>query len=228
MKIRTSADPKFYFEAAIFSAFKVQQQTAIQPITNTTTPIIDSSVSLKEDTKIKLAPIDSVFSYHEHPVETKTNHLQTKTENKIPLTIEDIFIGIAANNNAESKQKAQEFLASVKTELHPGVLSFLIPAAKIIVASKHGFVLVYDDELDAQFLNDKYNNFDFLNKVRKYFGKPMYIIGVSRHQLLSLADKFKNLRNQGRSFLEPPIDDLEEILKRNSSITQTAYEIYNN
>jgi hypothetical protein len=225
MKIRSNTDMRFYFEAAVFSSFKASEQIVNDNNAVQSQPEIISTnnqaVEIKTDNV--LPPLNQVFSFKEHNLSSTQNNT---TKNS--LSIEDIFTSIAYNHSTQHKQKSEAFINNIKEQLNPGILSFIIPATKVIVASQHGFVLVFDDQVDADLLNNKYDCYDFLNEVRKYCDKPMYIIGVSREQLLTLTNKFKNLISQGRSFLEPPINNLEEILKNSNSITQTAFEIFNN
>jgi hypothetical protein len=249
MKIKANADARFYFELAIFATFKifshvsgVRNETVITPtkVEEAIQPHViekKETANVNSQSSVLLPDLDTVFKTSEFVVAPKAEEPLTaapKVEEQVavnavvtPITpLDDLFNEIAYNYANEFKIRADSFLNEVKQMANPGLLSFMIPANKVLIASKNGMVLMFDDEIDAELLNNKFKQYDFINNLRKHFGQPIYVFGFNRQKLLELSNRFKESKKLGQSFNEPNITPLMEILKNNNSVEQVALEIF--
>jgi hypothetical protein len=233
MKMRNASDTRFYFELAIFNSFKEDVvikniTTPIKTVTPKTIPTAPKVIPNPETTKasITLPPLDQVFKIT--PLQFSDNNVP-KTENvKLTKVVDSntIFNQIAYNNNKKSLEHAKQFLEKIKEEVPNKILSFLLPAIRVLVASTGGIVLLFEDEIDAELLNAKNNTYDFLIEIKKYFNEPIYVLGLSKENGKKWANDFMKLKKQGDSFAEPDLMPLKEITKANNSIDQVAFEIF--
>lgn len=237
MKIKNANDARFYFEMAIFASFKLnddQQPTEIvQPIVK---QIKVEPTVIKNN--FKLPNPTEVFSYTEHktvantaPViknQVKPQEPVKKTAVSPNISINDLFLQIAYNYTKAAQSKAKDFLQYVKTLSAPGHLADIIPAVKVLVASKYGIVLEFDDDLDAELLNSQAYKYDFLKEVKQYFEYPVYIIGVEKDKTSDIVMNYQQEKKRGRAFDEPDVKKLDKILKSNNAAEQLAIEMFGN
>jgi hypothetical protein len=177
-----------------------------------------------------------VFSYAGHRTTTKEEPVVEKLiKQQEPIKkviaspnipISDLFLQVAYNYTKEAFNKAKDFLQYVKTLTTPGHLADIIPASKILVASKYGIVLEFDDELDVELLNGQTYKFDFLKEIKQYFGYPIYIIAIDKDKTNDFVMNFQQEKKRGRAFEEPDIKKLEQILKSNNVAEQLAIEMF--
>jgi DNA polymerase-3 subunit gamma/tau len=251
MKMRYANDTRFYFELGVFNCFKLldtpSKTTIAKPIVNKTPSSVANTEVIKEVTKVMphvekprkqefdetaelaaLPPIEEIFtvSNYEEPAEPK-NQTKSLTPGNIPSSsIEELFNQIAFNHNKESVEQAKKFLDYVKSDHKNKNLAFIMPADKVLIASKNGMVLLFDDQVDAEILNVKNTNENFLEDVNTFFKHPIFILGFDREKSKELGQKFMIMRKQGQSFDEPDITSLKDIIKSNNSIEQFARELW--
>ncbi|OAV63180.1 DNA polymerase III subunits gamma and tau [Bacteroidales bacterium Barb6] len=152
---------------------------------------------------------------------------EPKTLPKTPtINLEDVFYEVAYNYGQNFKSNADKFLQDVKQMADPELLGFITLATKVLVASDNGIILMFDDEVDAELLNAKYNHYDFLKAINKYFQKPIYVLGFEKQKLIELTNDFKNKKKQGTTFEEPNIEPLRDVLKSNNAVAQAALELF--
>jgi hypothetical protein len=108
----------------------------------------------------------------------------------------------------------------------PGHLVDIIPATKVLVASKNGIVLEFNDDMDAELLNSQTYKFDFLKEIKQYFDYPMYVIAVDKDKTNEFVMNFKQEKKRGRAFDEPDTKKLMEILKSNNAAEQLAIKMF--
>jgi hypothetical protein len=242
MKIKSNADARFYFELAIFATFKIFNQAnvthaeGITPVAQSkmTPPVSKETITVVKDEDksipltVTLPDLGEVFTVSEFKPSPKAivNEQVTKAVEVSVESFDNVFNEIAYNYSVEFKNKADAFLMEVKQMSSPGILSFMIPANKVLIASQNGMVLMFDDAIDAELLNNKFKQCDFINALRKLFGRPIYVFGFNREKLMELSNHFKELKKLGKSFNEPNIAPLTEILKSNNSVEQAALEIF--
>jgi DNA polymerase-3 subunit gamma/tau len=223
MKIRNSSDTHFYFKIAVFNSFKVNE-----PV-NTIKPK-ETTISVEKTNNIKtneVPSIDNAFTISEISIKPISKKIgSTPALIKTISSLEETFNGIAYNNHTACVDKVKTFINSIKESNKPKILSYVAAANKVIVASKNGVALLFDDGVDAELLNVKNMDFDLLNELRKYFGHPIFIIGFDKESAKDISKKFMLYKKQGKFFDEPNIDILKDVLKSNNSIEQAALEIF--
>ncbi|MDR1235315.1 MAG: DNA polymerase III subunit gamma/tau [Mycoplasmataceae bacterium] len=230
MKMRNAIDLRFYFELAIFNSFEINSQEAqkipssiVQPKNEIKQPIQTKNES---PSNMELPPLDKVFKVTTYAKPDKPKIKETVIKPSVVLDKELLFNQIAHNNNKTSQDIVKTFLSGVKDHNRLKVLSFVVAAEKVLVASNNGAILLFNDEIDAELLNIKTKNYDFLIEIKKYFGHPIYFIGFSKEESKKLAQSYMLARKQGQTYDEPDVTPLKEILKANNSIEQAAFEIF--
>jgi hypothetical protein len=219
MKMRSTSDTRFYFEIAIFSSFKIGEE---QPTITIPKKII-KQVSKTND----VPSLEQAFTTSEiKPKQTVAKVESTPVTIKQISSIEEMFHNIAYNNSKTYATKAKELIDFAQETNKPKVLSYIACASKVLVASKNGVILLFDDDVDAELLNAKNLEYDLLIELKKYFGHPIFIIGFEKNKAKEIGQKFMLYKKQGKFFAEPDIAPLKEILKANNSIEQAALEIF--
>jgi len=200
-QIKLSSEPRFYFELAIFSCFDKldefpkndNQNLQIKEFKSANQSDIQTSkenlpnkvveVNSPNDQLPPLPDIDGIFNYSQ--IDEKNIDIDSSNHSEIKMdkqNIKELFMQIAANFSKQKKLEADKILSEIKlVDDLPQILSYLIPSQKVLVASKNGIVLVFDDELDVELLNNNFNNKLFLKELMKFTDNyPLYIIGVSK------------------------------------------------
>jgi DNA polymerase-3 subunit gamma/tau len=228
MKMRNANDARFYFELAVFNSFKSEPGAISKPVVATNVP--SPSTTTKPITPVpktkELPPLDQVFTITPYQV-NQPKVIPKSDKTKITkLDKNMLFYQIAYNNNKKCLQDAKHFLEKIKADNLTKVLSFITIADKVLVASCHGMVLLFEDEVDAELLNAKSNTYDFLNEIKKYFNNPIQVLGLTKEMGKQMANDFMKLKKQGNTFDEPDITTLKEIIKANNSVEQLAFELF--
>jgi hypothetical protein len=187
---------------AVFASLKLNQAPVV-PVINVVQPVASPIVEVKvvkpiieiTNQNIDLPTPTAVFVCQERVKKIESPKIIKPVEQPItstakPVTLEptktmptqELFLHIAYNYNSAAMKRAQEFLNQVKTSTAPHALSFILPAAKVLVACQHGIVLQFDDELDAELLNSQTYKYDFLKDVSRFFEEPIYIMGIEEEK----------------------------------------------
>jgi hypothetical protein len=233
MKMRNANDARFYFELAVFNAFKYEESiplnrvTEVKPVVSTPQPI--KKVESPQPTVTKdnpLPPLNKVFNISKYPITNHDVKTPVKMEKHTTVDKNALFYQIAYNNSKKTLENAKNFLNKIKDDHNNKTLSFIALADRVLVASNNGVVLLFDDDVDAELLNVKNKTYDFLVEVKKYFNQPMHVIGLEKENGKKLANEFMKLKKQGETFEEPDINPLIEIIKANNSVEQLAMEIF--
>lgn len=106
---------------------------------------------------------------------------------------EEIFLTIAIDNDQElikSYQSILDMLKEKKWFMNKPLSSMIIDAKKVMIASKKGMILLFDDEDQSILLNVENSKDNFIEFVNELFGSPLLIMGVTKKTAKDLTNTF--------------------------------------
>lgn len=106
---------------------------------------------------------------------------------------EEIFLTIAIDNDRElikSYQSILDMLKEKKWFMNKPLSSMIIDAKKVMIASKKGMILLFDDEDQSILLNVENSKDNFIEFVNELFGSPLLIMGVTKKTAKDLTNTF--------------------------------------
>ncbi len=141
--------------------------------------------------------------------------------------IESVFYQIGSNTDVNTKNELNEIFATIKGSI-PKVPEegYIVDALKILVASKNGFVFLFDDDLSCRNLNLISNEKNFIQYITKKFKKIYKVIGVTKADAKRFADALRNNKNDNITYPDVNIDDLKAQFEEPTSARDIALEIF--
>ncbi len=141
--------------------------------------------------------------------------------------IESVFYQIGSNTDINTKNELNEIFATIKGSI-PKVPEegYIVDALKILVASKNGFVFLFDDDLSCRNLNLISNEKNFVQYISKKFKKIYKVIGVTKADAKHFADTLRNNKNENIIYPDVSIDDLKAQFEQPASAKDIALEIF--
>lgn len=228
-EIKKTQDSKFIFELGIFKSLSLFE--SIHEKSNNVLSDTKQHEQNKQEAKdFKLPDPKEVFHFKEHLIkESKT--FEDSSTSKVDLEktdLEEFIFKIGKNKDQESKKQAEMFLGELQnTFILPTELEFIKNASQVLVASKNGVVLVFNDLIDADLLNENFNKKAFLDALKDYSEINFkYYIGLWKENSKDIIQKFKDLKSQNLKDLD--VKDLNAILKADNLAIKLAKEIFQN
>ncbi|GHU50518.1 hypothetical protein FACS189459_4530 [Bacilli bacterium] len=237
INLKNCHSPKTYFEICILNCFNIfsdfdndlkvnainsnlDLNTIQQPIINTIQqPIINNiHKDFYKVTKIihkyPDTNIDTSLSIEIPQINTTTSNnnvisLNTQIQ-KIIIDPLSLFKMIANNYSKAHMIEAKNLINTIKNSYNLNKLNYISSNKEVLVASENGIVLLFENETDAELLNNNAIQKDFLLELSKFINHPKYIIGFSFEQKDTIVKEFEKTINEKTP--EPDISQLEEVL----------------
>ncbi len=223
---------KLYAQEMDFLFGDNPEPTAEQP---KQTPVLK-----QEPVKVVPTPVEEPITSHEeiadHQIEEKVvveekPVISTKPTESVIISnvspIESVFYQIGSNTDVNTKNELNEIFATIKGSI-PKVPEegYIVDALKILVASKNGFVFLFDDDLSCRNLNLISNEKNFIEYITKKFKKIYKVIGVTKTDAKRFADALRNNKNENITYPDVNIDDLKSQFEEPTSAKDIALEIF--
>ena len=180
----------------------------------------------------KINSTNSVMTKEKKPLLFKFKDIEIKNENLLKIeeqkkdylpTNDEILFAAFVNKNNEITNKINEILLAIKNEtIIDNNLSILRVSYKVACASKNCVVVLFKDEVDANILNKNMKKKDFLLSCCKIFNGPLFFVGYT----IDKINEYKKilLKKMNEKINEPDLKILRDILTKDGSIEQIAYD----
>ncbi len=241
--IKNSSDPYFNFRFFIVSIINLNKQNSSNDVSHTikenkNKKTFEISPDGLIDMDKKSFDISSIVDIKEIKFEknaklgTNEVNFSNNTEQKkvafdktsLSLSLDDIFISIIKNANKDLTNSAMKIFSSLKElcDLNEHI-SYLSNAISVAFACETGMIVVFNDQLDADYLNENFTNVYFLKEIEKLFNKPFYIVGGTKQLIKKNIEKAKK---DNKKYSVPDIKILEKIKENPDPINLAAMEIF--
>lgn len=195
---------------------KYDQNNIIDALYYEITKYCISNCKLKENNKQNQTPL---FTFKERKI--KDIPQSNKLENEI-FDQEQILFSAFANKNKEMMEKIKIVLNQVKNRIvFENNFSIFQQSCGVICASNNCVVLGFKDKIDATLLNKNAKNKDFLLACCKFFNQPLFFVGYTINEINEKKDLL--IKKRQEKIIEPEIKLLRDILNKDASIEQIAY-----
>ncbi len=228
-QIKLADNPRYVFEIMLFN---IMNQLNLNETSNEK-PKLEQEKKIKinkkenkqdDDKKIDLNQFFTITDVHIHKIEKVSEPLEEKTiKNNSKIDIDKIMFQIANNRSHEAIDKAKKIFDEIKKMSDIQEFNVFINAKKVSLASKNGIILLFDEQLDADLLNQQILNGKIQRYVVKIASQPIYFIGVTENSLKILAKNIKT--NQSEEYKkEPNLNLLRSAQKQTDPYSQLAFE----
>ncbi len=149
-------------------------------------------------------------------------------KNEIKLSLfDEIFFSIVENNDNPLKDKLNEIFLTIKGTI-PSVPEegYIVDASKILLASKNGFVFLFDNSLSSKNLNYVNKDKSFIEYIKDKFNNVYYVIGISKDEAKTLGEEFKKLKASGKVFNDVDKSELLSKIDNKTSAKDIALELF--
>lgn len=183
---------------------------------------------------LKEMKLENIIQNKNAPKEEQDNTPIEETPKKENLILAELdknlvlnFSEIAFNNNNEIKAKLNLVFDNIRDTIprNPEE-AYIIDASKILIASKNGFVFMFDDEMSSTNLNLISDNEEFILYIKEKFGSIYKVIGVTRKQARDFSESVKDLKRNYKVYQDVNIEKLKLKIKTNASTKEIALEIF--
>lgn len=224
IKVKSSNEPYFVWLSFFYKCFDNQSKSS-----SNNQPKIALDSKLDSST---LPSLDAVFSDEEVMVQSeakKPSDALTNTAKMEALNIEDFFIKVANHYDAEMKKYLNEVLGSLKAQQNGDVnLNNLITSETILLASKHGAVVCFNDPFSATIFNNKATDLSFIKATKEAFHKLIAFIAVDKKQAIKLTETFKKKQQEGYETDDVDLKQYQDLIDNDpSSLLNLAKSIFN-
>lgn len=173
----------------------------------------------KKDNFYKLTPISFTPN--------KIKKIEILQEENPKKDTKEIFFRIAKNKDNNNKIELNNLFKQINSNIQISPFKgFISNAINILIASKKGFVFLFDDKLSAQNLNDVSESKDFLLYIKEEFKKIYCIIGVAKSDAREFSKEYKELLKKKISFEDCDIDSIEKLVEKNKTTEDIALDIF--
>jgi hypothetical protein len=172
----------------MFKSFNVGSETIVQEQKQVVqyVKIETKKEPKKENTNSELFLTKEIFFEKSIPIVKKPEIVKEKQQ----FNVDDTIFSIASNySSAYLDQANKYFNAILDAKLTSPRLSTIFGAKKVILASKNGMVLLFDDKLDANLLNRDALKPDFISNSLVFTGKPYFILGIDKSKLMNMKNE---------------------------------------
>ena len=140
---------------------------------------------------------------------------------------DEIFFSIVENNDNPLKDKLNEIFLTIKGTI-PSVPEegYIVDASKILLASKNGFVFLFDNSLSSKNLNYVNKDKSFIEYIKDKFNNVYYVIGISKDEAKTLGEEFKKLKASGKVFNDVDKSELLSKIDNKTSAKDIALELF--
>jgi hypothetical protein len=172
---------------------------------------------------------DDKIKKNENNVTTKKVNLNVE---EINFNLDEISLAIGNNQTEEYKKTIETIIEKIKSKNSASFfINQILLAKKVVIASKNGFILLFDNMIDAELFNSFSCKLDSLKEIENEFSKPMYIVGFTKETLDDFVLKFKEQHNKIKKIPEPNIETLVDFIKKNkknnnSEIFEMAQKLF--
>lgn len=183
-------------------------------------------------------------NFIKRPIKTENNvhsdinsQLKEKKDNKIFVDnasasktyskFEEIFYSIVENNDNDLKEKLNQIFSEIKGTIPTAPEEgYIVDANKILLASKNGFVLLFDSTLSSKNLNVANKDESFIEYIKEKFNNVYYVIGVSKDEAKKLGEDYKKLKLTGEVFNDVDKTELLSKIENKTSAKDIALELF--
>lgn len=232
--IKNSDNPRFNFEVLMFDLINLAHnfQNPSVGVTSTTVETKeekpDPEVHIETGEPEPEVNMEAIFNIGEviknEPVKKEVKKVEAVVEptNKQEI-IEKILVQIINNRSSQAIQRAKNIFEQIKGKSDVAVFKYLTSAVKVSLASQNGIIFLFDDQLDADLLNQQYMNGQLQRQLIRISSQPMYLMGLTQSQLQDLAKKLNSYADSEYK-KEPDIEILRKYLKQTDKYSQFAFE----
>jgi hypothetical protein len=171
----------------MFKSFNVGTETVAQELKQAVqyTKAETKKEPKKENTSSELFITKEIFFEKAVPTVKKPEIIKEKQQ----FSIDDTIFAIASNYSSAYLDEANKYFnAILDAKLTCPRLSTIFGAKKVVLASKNGMVLLFDDKLDANLLNRDTLKPDFISNSLAFIPKPYFILGMDKSKLVSMKN----------------------------------------
>ncbi len=204
---------------------KIIQKELVPPVFNTKDFVVlkERKLEVNKEEVVKKATKTETLKPETNVEKQKVDKPTTNNIDKIIYQIINSALKIKDINTVKSLLKsAEENLQKIKDKAEAIYeFSWFKNVASVKVASQNGLILIFNDKIDAQFLNKHIFNAALIRNITNIFQKPMYVIGLTNKQF---SDYVKNINEHQSNELttEPNIQELENVLEQADYIGHIA------
>lgn len=163
-----------------------------------------------------------LFKFKDIEIKNENLFKNSEKEENIPSK-EKILFAAFANKNNEAINKINKILLAIKNEtIIDNNLSILRVYHKVACASKNCVVILFKDKVDANILNKNMQKKDFLLSCCKIFNGPLFFVGYTINEINEYKEIL--LKKKNEKIDEPNLKILRDILTKDGSIEQMAYD----
>ena len=163
-----------------------------------------------------------LFKFKDIEIKNENLFKNSEKEENIPSK-EKILFATFANKNNEAINKINKILLAIKNEtIIDNNLSILRVYHKVACASKNCVVILFKDKVDANILNKNMQKKDFLLSCCKIFNGPLFFVGYTINEINEYKEIL--LKKKNEKIDEPNLKILRDILTKDGSIEQMAYD----
>lgn len=135
----------------------------------------------------------------------------------------NIFLSIAANNDNNQKVRVCNEFNKIKNKIARCLEEgYLVGADRILVVSKNGVVILFNDEIGCRNLNLNSSNISFLKYINQKFGKVYLFLAITIDEAKIFKEKFKEINTEVN---DVNIDELLDKINKKETIKDLAFDM---
>ncbi|WP_052663470.1 DNA polymerase III subunit gamma/tau [[Mycoplasma] testudinis] len=154
------------------------------------------SADVKNDDKKDGSNSLNIQENHKSASQDTTSQISKKIDG---ISVEEIFIKLAAYHNPKIQKDNQAILEVLKSKewfQNEPISNLLIDATKVLIAADEGIVVLFENEDESILLNAKSQTVEFIHFCNQLFGKPLYVIGVTKSMAKNWTNNFKKIKSE--------------------------------
>lgn len=230
LKLKLSSDSKTLFQLYLYKSMRIFSK---EIIANNNLQkegvVIENKVEKKQ---IELPQPNDVFFVtkfiSKKPI---LNEKKQNIKNDIKRNIldrNDFFLRVAFHYDSDNKKILTEYLNNVKNRIKcDPSLNLLKQSSKVLLASKYGVVLIFDDPIDLDLFNKSSLSASFLSKVKDDISKPLIIFGYSLDEAKKLTKIFSEKKKNNELFDDVDPQIIDNIINSDDPIMALANKLFN-
>lgn len=135
----------------------------------------------------------------------------------------EIFFKIADNASTNTKEKVSTIFNSLKGKIAKSIEEgYLVNADKILFASNHGVVIIYDEIISCKNLNANSHHINFLKYIEEKFGSVYLFLAITKNEAQEFTNLYKEHLKTKNKLEDIKIDILLDTLNKKETIKDIA------